>query len=147
MVMKHRQRHLGRELALQWLFEIEVGHQPPDEVMTHVPQDVEELEAIKDEGVAFAQQLVRGVLANRTGIDEVIVKYAKGWPIDRMAAIERNVLRISLYEIMHTPDVPDSVSVDEAVEIAKHYASDESGKFVNGILGAYLRNEPGEEER
>lgn len=146
MASKHRQRHLGRELALQWLFEIEVGHQPVDAVIAHVPQDVEELEAIEEEGVGFAQQLVRGVLANREGIDEVIVKYAKGWPIDRMAAIERNVLRISLYEIMHAPDVPDSVSIDEAVEIAKHYASDESGKFVNGILGAYLRDVPGTKE-
>jgi len=141
MTMKHRQRHLGRELALQWLFEIEVGRQPAEVVLAHVPQDVEELEAIEEEGVSFAQLLVRGVTANRQAIDEVIVQYAKGWPLDRMAAIERNILRIALYEIMQMPDVPDSVSVDEAVEIAKHYASDESGKFVNGILGAYLRNE------
>lgn len=139
--MKHRQRHLGRELALRWLFEIEATRRPADEVMANVPEDVEELEAIEEEGVSFAQLLVRGVMANRQAIDEAIVRYAKGWPLGRMAAIERNVLRIALYEIMHMPDVPNSVSVDEAVEIAKHYASDESGKFVNGILGAYLRNE------
>ncbi|MHB0939043.1 MAG: transcription antitermination factor NusB [Armatimonadota bacterium] len=144
--MKHRQRHLGRELALRWLFEIEATRQPPEVVMENVPLEVEELEAIEEEGVTFARELVRGVLAHRAAIDEVIVKYAKGWPIDRMAAIERNILRISLHEIMNVADIPDSVSVDEAVEIAKHYASDESGKFVNGILGAYLRGVPGEEE-
>jgi len=141
--MKHRQRHLGRELALRWLYEIEVAHQPPEEVMASVPEEIEELETIAKEGVEFARELVRGVLAERKGIDPVIARFAKGWSLTRMAAIERNVLRIALYEIMHMPDIPASVSVDEAVEIAKHYASDESGKFVNGILGAYLRSEEG----
>ena len=141
--MKYRQRHLGRELALQWLFEIEVGHQAPEQVTANVPQDIEELETLDEEGVGFAQQLVRGVRAHQQEIDRVISKFTKGWPLDRIAAIERNVLRLALYEIMYMPDVPSSVSANEAVEIAKHYASDESGKFVNGILGAYLRSDEG----
>jgi len=144
--MKHRQRHLGRELALRWLFEIEAAKQPPDEVMASVPEEIEELETIEEEGVDFARQLAKGVLAERKRIDKVIAEFAKGWSLSRMAAIERNVLRIALYEIMHLPDIPASVSVDEAVEITKHYASDESGKFVNGILGGYLRSEEGKEE-
>jgi N utilization substance protein B len=144
--MKHRQRHLGRELALRWLFEIEATRQPPDGVMASVPEAIEELETIEEDGVAFAQQLARGVLAERKPIDGIITRFAKGWSLSRMAAIERNVLRIALYEIMHMPDIPASVSVDEAVEITKHYASDESGKFVNGILGAYLRSDEGKEE-
>jgi N utilization substance protein B len=143
MTSKHHQRHLGRELALQWLFQIEVGEQPAAEVMTHVPEDVEELETLEEDGVAYAQVLGRGVLANRQELDRIIIDFAKGWPLDRMAAIERNILRIALFEILHLPDVPASVTVDEAVEIAKHYASDESGKFVNGILGAYLRSDEG----
>ncbi len=73
-----------------------------------------------------------------------IVQYAKGWPLERIAAIDRNVLRIALCEIFDMPDIPASVSVDEAVEIAKHYSTEESGKFVNGILGAYLRGEQSE---
>jgi len=144
--MKHRQRHLGRELALRWLFEIEAARQAPDEVMAHVPEEIEELEAIEEDGVEFARLLVRGVLTERKQIDGVISRFAKGWSLSRMAAIERNVLRIALYEIMQMSDIPASVSVDEAVEIAKHYASDESGKFVNGILGAYLRSDEGKGE-
>ena len=143
-MQKHRQRHLGRELALRWLFEIEATRQPPDAVMAAVPEDVEELETLEEEGREFARQLVRGVLEARKQIDDIIVKFARAWALDRMAAIERNVLRIALYEILHLPDIPASVSVDEAVEITKHYASDESGKFVNGILGAYLRSEEGQ---
>jgi len=139
----YHQRHLGRELALQWLFEIDVSQQPPELVMAHVPEGVEELEVIKEEGVAYAQQLVHGVRAHQPQLDEIIVKYAREWTIDRMAAIERNILRIALEEILYLPDVPASVSINEAVDIAKQYASDESGKFVNGILGAYLRSDEG----
>ena len=143
MTSKHHQRHLGRELALQWLFEIEMGHQPPEQVMASVPEGIEEFEPIEEEGVAFAQQLVRGVRANQAQLDKVIVEFAKGWALSRMAAIERNILRISLYEIIYLPEVPASVAANEAVEIAKHYSNDESGKFVNGILGAYLRSDEG----
>jgi N utilization substance protein B len=140
---KFHQRHLGRELALLWLFQIDMGRQAPDAVMREVPDD---LAGVEEEGVGFAQLLGRGVLAEQSSIDDAISKYAHGWSITRLAAIERNVLRIALYEIMHLPDVPASVSVDEAVELAKRYGSDESGKFVNGILGAYLRGEKGNPE-
>ena len=143
MAMKHHQRHLGRELALQWLFEIEMGHQPPEKVMAVVPQGIEELETIEEEGVAYAQELARGVRANTQQLDTIIVEFSKGWSLSRMAAIERNILRLALYEILHQSDVPSSVAANEAVEIAKHYSTDESAKFVNGILGAYLRSDEG----
>ena len=74
-------------------------------------------------------------------IDAAIVKYAPDWPLARMAAIERNVLRIALYEIIDMADIPTSVAINEAVDIAKRYGTEESGKFVNGILGAYVRGE------
>lgn len=138
MMIRHKQRHLGRELALQWLYQIDVGQQPADIVMAEVPQDVEELEAIEEEGVGYAQQLAHGVLGHRDELDALIEQFARGWSLERMAAIERNVLRIALFEIIYQ-HVPPSVVADEAVEISKHYASDESGKFVNGILGGYIR--------
>lgn len=148
MASKHHQRHLGRELALQWLFQIEMGHQPAAEVMASMPlEEVEELEAIEDEGVAYAQLLSRGVLDHQKELDRIITEFAKGWALDRMAAIERNILRIALYEVLHLADVPASVTVDEAVEIAKHYSNDESGKFVNGILGGFLRSDEGKEKK
>ena len=145
--MNRQQRHLGRELALQWLFQIDMGHLPPDEVMTGLPEDLEEAPAVDEEGLAFAHQLVRGVLAVKSRIDAGIAKYATGWSLSRMAAVERNILRIALYEILELPDVPPSVTVDEAVEVAKSFGTEESGKFVNGILGAFLRGEYGKTEQ
>ncbi len=136
--MKRKQRHLGRELALQWLFLIDVGHQSIDETLADVPYGIEE---IGEEGIEFARTLVRGMMNDQARIDETILKYARGWPLSRLAGVERNVLRIALYEIMDMPDIPPSVSIDEAVEVAKKYGTEESGKFVNGILGAYMRGE------
>lgn len=142
--MNRKQRHLGRELALLWLFQIDVGHLPTQEVIGEIPGDIQ---GVGEEALEFAKQLLEGYQADAPRIDEAIVKYAKGWSLDRLAAIDRNVLRIALYEILDVPDIPTSVSVDEAIEIAKHYSTDESGKFVNGILGAFLRGELGQPER
>ena len=139
--MNRRQRHYGRELALQWLFQIDMGHLPPDDVMAGLPEDLEELPGLDEEGIGFARTLAHGVLAHKARIDAGIMKYATGWSLARMAAVERNVLRIALYEILELPDIPPSVTVDEAVEVAKAFGTQDSGKFVNGILGAYLRGE------
>ncbi|HEX2949968.1 MAG TPA: transcription antitermination factor NusB [Armatimonadota bacterium] len=136
--MNRKQRHLGRELALLWLYQIDLSHVSVEEVFTSVPDD---LANIDEEGIDFAKQLVRGVRDDEERIDQGIAKYARGWSLPRMAAIDRNILRIALYEILNMPDIPTSVSVDEAVEIAKRYGTDESGKFVNGILGAFIRGE------
>ena len=136
--MQHKQRHLGRELALQWLFQIDVGGQPAEEVLAEVP---DELEGVEEEGVGFAQQLVRGTLEHRPRIDHLIRTYTKGWELSRIASIDRNVLRLAFYQLLFMPEIPASVVADEAVELAKQYSTDESGKFVNGILGAYLRDQ------
>lgn len=138
--MLRLQRHLGRQLALQWLYQIDVGHLPPADVMAEVP-DEEALDGIDDEGVGFARQLAHGLIADRQRIDEMIEKYAPEWPLERMAGVERNVLRIALYEILDEPEIPPRVSIDEAVEVAKTFGAEESGKFVNGILGAFMRGE------
>jgi N utilization substance protein B len=135
----HYQRHLGRELALQWLYQIDVGHLPPEDVMADVPEDEDALQGLTEEGVGFAQALVRGILADLPRVDATLREYAPEWPPERMAGVERNVLRIAFYELLNAPDTPASVTIDEAVEVAKTYGSDESGKFVNGILGAYVR--------
>jgi N utilization substance protein B len=139
--MNKHQRHLGRELALLWLYQVDVGQVSVDETLAQAPEGIEELADLEEEGIVFAQLLVRGIRDDRPRIDQAIAQYARGWSLERMAAIERNVLRIALFEILDLPDIPTSVSADEAVEIAKKYGAEESGKFVNGILGAYLRNE------
>lgn len=138
--MLRLQRHLGRQLALQWLYQIDIGHLPPPEVMADVP-DEEVLAGLDEEGVAFAQALVHGIIADRPRIDAMIEKYAPEWPLERMAGVERNVLRIAVHEIFNEPDIPSRVSIDEAVEVAKTFGAEESSKLVNGILGALMRGE------
>jgi N utilization substance protein B len=83
---------------------------------------------------AFAVDLFKGVCENREKIDSLIKQYAKNWELERMAVVDRNIIRLAAYEIMATPDIPISVIIDEAVEISKKYSTKDSSKFVNGIL-------------
>ena len=82
----------------------------------------------------FAEPLIRGALKHRDEADELIRKYAENWDLHRMAAVDRNILRLAIYEMLHREDVPPVVSINEAVEIAKKFSTDNSGKFINGIL-------------
>ena len=89
----------------------------------------------------FTRELVEGVQAHRDELDELIGRYAEGWSLERIAPLERNILRTALYELLHRDDVPTEVAIDEAVEIAKEFASADAPSFVNGILGAVQREE------
>jgi len=131
-------RRNARELALKVMFQIDVGGLPPEEVLAttfeQVPVEPEERE--------YVSAVVHGVLAHLDELDAVIGSLASGWRLERIANVDKNVLRIALYEIQHRDDIPPSVSVNEAVEIAKKYSTEDSGRFVNGILGTYLRLHP-----
>jgi N utilization substance protein B len=129
-----RKRRAAREQALRWLYEIDVGKTPVEEAIADAQMELGE------EGLAFARELLHGVIANVKSIDASIGRYAKDWSLDRMPAVDRNILRLAIFEIIHRPDVPPSVSVDEAVELAKMYSTAESSKFVNGVLGSLLRD-------
>ena len=97
---------------------------------------------IKTEGPANAYtcDLVRGVADHQPRIDEVLAEYSEGWALDRMPAVDRNVLRLGVYELLYVDEVPDAVAVSEAMALARDLSTDESPQFVNGILGAVLRN-------
>lgn len=82
----------------------------------------------------FADPLIKGTLQHRAEVDAVIQKHAKNWDIGRMAAVDRNILRLAIFEMLHRDDIPPVVSINEAVDIAKKFSTDDSGKFVNGIL-------------
>jgi transcription antitermination protein NusB len=82
----------------------------------------------------FADPLITGTMEHRAEVDAVIVKHAKNWDMDRMAAVDRNILRLAIFEMLHRDDIPPVVSINEAVDIAKKFSTDDSGKFVNGIL-------------
>lgn len=103
------------------------------------------LETVLDDEDAseFTRDLAERTLAERERLDEQIVKYARGdWPIDRIAPLERNIMRVAIHEMLEDGDVPREVAVNEAVELAKNYCSADAPKFVNGILGAILRDLP-----
>jgi N utilization substance protein B len=84
---------------------------------------------------AFAGDVVAGVSAHQAEIDELIARFARGWALERMPVIDRSLLRMAVYELAHRPDVPTGAVISEAVELAKRYSTDDSGRFVNGVLG------------
>jgi len=134
---KMGKRRSGRELAFRLLFQIDVGGGTPEEVFAAA--------RIASESTAevwvFATQVARGAWETRGEIDPIIEKYASGWTLDRMANADRNLLRIAIYEILHREDIPRSVSINEAVELSKRYSTADSAKFINGILGAFAREQ------
>jgi transcription antitermination protein NusB len=89
----------------------------------------------------FTRELVEGVIRDRAELDELIGRYATGWSLERIAPLERNILRVALHELLHRPDVPAEVAIDEAVETAKELCSVDAPGFVNGILGTVKREE------
>jgi transcription antitermination protein NusB len=98
-------------------------------------------ELLEERATPFTRELVEGVDEHRAELDELIERYAQGWSLDRIAPLERNILRVALYELLHRPDVPAEVAIDEAVETAKELCSADAPGFVNGILGAVEREE------
>ncbi|MBN1640082.1 MAG: transcription antitermination factor NusB [Anaerolineae bacterium] len=127
-------RRQARIAALQALFEIDsVGHQ----VGVVLQRRIQEAE-MPGAGEAFLSKLVRGVIEHQAALDELIVAYAPEWPIDQMAIIDRNILRIALFEFLVDGGTPPKVAINEAVELAKTFGSDSSSRFVNGVLGTLL---------
>jgi len=128
-------RRSGRELAFRLLFQCDVGDVPLDEVLAAA----RELSEATDEVWEFAVELVRGAWQEHAELDAIISRYATGWSLERMANADRNLLRLALYEILYRDDIPQSVSINEAVELAKRYSTADSAKFINGILGSFAR--------
>ena len=135
-------RRDARELALQVIFQVDLGRTDPDTALFQALSREQEEDAfgpLKEREAQYARDLVQGAWERKDQIDEIIVRYAKDWALDRMAVVDRNILRLAIYEINHQQDVPDSVVADEAVELAKQYSTAESSKFINGILGSVIR--------
>ncbi|MEG6522585.1 transcription antitermination factor NusB [Desulfotomaculum sp. 1211_IL3151] len=129
-------RRQARETALQVLFQIDLGKTEPNLALTNT---AEEFGAGPQE-IEFARQLVWGTLEHLEDIDAMITGVSKEWQLNRMANVDRNIMRLALYEIKYRSDIPESVSVNEALELAKVFGSPDSARFVNGILGKLLDN-------
>src|SRR3954449_7843497 len=99
------------------------------------------IELLDRDARPFTRELVDGVQSERDALDGLIERHSEGWALDRIAPLERNILRVALYELLHRDDVPTEVAIDEAVEIAKEFASSDAPGFVNGILGSVQRQE------
>jgi N utilization substance protein B len=149
------QRREARERAVQFLFQHDLN--PPEnleEALAHFWNSQRMLAIAKEKGGAswgekielpppsaeelatrlFSDKLIRGVLEHREEVDQSITQHAANWDLHRMAVVDRNILRLAIYEMLHRHDIPPVVSINEAVDIAKKFSTEDSGKFVNGIL-------------
>jgi transcription antitermination protein NusB len=143
-------RHLARSIVLQTLFEWDTVHASDTDAKTMLARNTTEFGA-DDVDQVFMESLLSGVLAKKEDIDLVITKAAPEWPLDRIAPIDRNILRLGLFELLFADrtQVPAKVAINEAIELAKTFGGDSSGRFVNGVLGAVYKElgEPGKNEQ
>ena len=143
-------RHLARSVVLQTLFEWDTTHVSEKEALTILARNIAEFGG-DDVDQPFMEHLLKGVIAKREDIDLVIGKAAPEWPLERIAPVDRNILRLGLYELLFADraQVPAKVAINEAIELAKTFGGDSSGRFVNGVLGAIYKElgEPGKNEQ
>lgn len=128
-------RRRARELALQLLYQHEMTASDPIEMQAHF----EEWKGSNDAVRAFADRLLRGVLDNMVEIDDFLGRQTANWRLERLATVDRNILRLAMYELLFERDTPHAVVIDEAIEIAKKYGAEESARFVNGVLDGFVK--------
>ncbi|HMU55508.1 MAG TPA: transcription antitermination factor NusB, partial [Nitrospira sp.] len=129
-------RHQSRERALQILFQYDI-HGKPGVWLDEFWNQCEATEDVR----GFAEELVRGVLEHRAELDALLGRYATNWKVSRMQVVDRNILRLGIYELLWRDDVPAKVTMNEAIELAKDFGDDEAAKFVNGVLDKVLAAE------
>ncbi len=132
-------RHLSRTIALQSLYQWDFQEQPADRMVEIVKFNRREF-APKFDDEGFVDKLVNGVLENMKKIDEIITKFAPNWPLDTITVIDRNVLRLGVFELKIADEIPAKVAINEAIELAKSFGGQASGRFVNGVLGAIYKD-------
>ncbi len=133
-------RHLARTIALQTLFAWDFNGQKDGDIERLIANNFANFAPNFDDG-GFVKNLVIGVKDNQAEINQLIIKYATEWPLDQITTIDRNILRLGIFELLHS-EIPPRVAINEAIEVAKSFGGDASGKFVNGVLGALYNDEP-----
>lgn len=134
--MKTRRR--ARRATLEVLYEYDIANHPPGEILQRRLEE----NKLDTPGREFASQLVQGILEFMEGTDVLISRYAPEWPLDQMAVIDRNILRIAIFEFIASEETPVKVAINEAVELAKTYGSDSAPRFINGVLGTLAEKIP-----
>ncbi len=132
-------RHLSRTIALQSLYQWDFQEQPADRMAEIVKFNRQEF-APKFDDEGFVDKLINGVLENLEKIDQIITKFAPNWPLDTITIIDRNVLRLGVFELKIAEEIPAKVAINEAIELAKGFGGQASGRFVNGVLGAIYKD-------
>jgi len=122
-------------MAFKLLFQTDVGRNPWQQAMARMLEE----EPLPEKSREFLEQLVKGTLQHLKEIDQLITQHSREWTLERMANTDRNILRMAIYEIKYIEDIPAGAAINEAVELAKRYGDENSGKFVNGILGQIVR--------
>jgi transcription antitermination protein NusB len=135
-------RRQAREIALQALYIMDTSGTPMQEAFAIVNRREEKGD---EKTLEFALELVTGTTDHRPALDKLIEGAAQNWALSRMAAVDRNVLRLSAYELLHRPDTPINVVIDEAIEIVRKYSTEDSTRFINGILDKLKDQRPGHE--
>jgi N utilization substance protein B len=130
-------RRQARESAMQVLFQVDVGKVEVETAFKYLQENF----VLADRDMEFARYLVEGVTSKLPELDEVIAGFSRDWQLERLAAVDRNILRLALFEILFDEQIPYSVSINEAVELAKIYGGEKSSKFVNGILSSVVHKE------
>lgn len=134
-----RGRRQAREAALQMLYQCEVGRMSPEEAIAAHGEIEQAARLETPDAERFAAGLVLGTMAHLSEIDPIIAASAEHWRPERMAVIDRLILRMAVYQLRHVPDVPPNVVINEAIELARRFGGEESGRFVNGVLDAVKR--------
>lgn len=129
-------RRLAREKALQILFQIDVGRIRPEKALHYSFQE----EDLSSDEKEFATTLVLGTLEHLEEVDKLISQHSRDWPLNRIANVDRNILRLAVFEFLHVPDIPPNVTINEAIELAKVFSGEGAGAFVNGILDQIRRH-------
>lgn len=144
-------RHLARSIAMQTLFEWDFWGKDSSKLKDFLEKNLEEFGPGLEEESEFVNKLVEGIIKNLEKIDAVIIKTAPEWPIEQVNLVDRNVLRLGIYELLwsNRDEVPPKVAINEAIELAKNFGGESSGRFVNGVLGTIYREigEPGKEQQ
>ena len=130
-------RRRSRAFALQALYEIDLSSHSVDGSVGWLREE----QGLPAEALPFALQLINGVIEHRSEIDELIQELAPTWPVRHLASIDRNILRLALYEVKFEADVPPKAAINEAVELAKAFGSETTSKFVNGVMGTVMEQE------
>jgi len=135
--MKHERRR-ARSLALQILYEVDCAGHPVEEVLA---RRLERSDHLSETTAAFLRQMVLGAIEHANDLDTMIASCAPDWPVDELAILDRNILRIALWEIKVFTITPVKVAINEAVELAKRFSSDNAPRFINGVLGTLIRDD------